>query len=583
MPDEVGAEDAPPDELEAEDAPVDEPEAEDAPLDEVGTGDADGGGGVPGCDAGTSAGPVQAPTFVRNLPVDTGWFAAPVVADLDHDGDSELVAACYAVYVYDHNGSRLGAMNEGGSRVYAPHVVADLERDGYEDIVFGSGRGVHAYDWRAGAPVIKSGWPKDTTGVGSPPEVRGLAAADLDGNGTLEIVATTTQATATSAGGVQFFVFEPDGSSFQPPGISWTAWPRYNNLTGEGNDADRNGMGHAGWGCYGLNVGIGNIDDDSDQEILVTNDVHQIQAFNPDGVAIDASPWFTQRSGTWDGWPMTWGQMLRLADPAAEENHYHLHTGSWPDRETAEYLQWTASPPSVADLDGDGLDEVIGVPNVEFHDPPVTQAYAVMVLQGAQGDGSASARRLPGWETLPRGETPVPGDGWAPPFGVPAPAIVNIDGDPLPEVIVSLNDGYVYVFGADATLRWRVDIRHGKSIMYASEPTVADLNQDGVPEILVATFGQPDTTDSGWLMILGADGSVLHDVPLPGAGHSGSGNGAPAAPTVDDLDGDGRLEVFVQTFDHGLDEFAIPGSARNCVPWGTARGGPLRTGAPSGR
>jgi hypothetical protein len=72
-------------------------------------------------------------------------------------------------------------------------------------------------------------------------------------------------------------------------------------------------------------------------------------------------------------------------------------------------------------------------------------------------------------------------------------------------------------------------------------------------------------------------------VPLPGAGHSGWGNGAPAAPTVDDLDGDGRLEVFVQTFDHGLDEFAIPGSARNCVPWGTARGGPLRTGAPSGR
>jgi len=118
--------------------------------------------------------------------------------------------------------------------------------------------------------------------------------------------------------------------------------------------------------------------------------------------------------------------------------------------------------------------------------------------------------------------------------------------------------------------------------MFAAEPTVADLNQDGVPEILVATFGDPDVTDSGNLMILGADGTVLFDVPLPGAGHNGNGNGAPAAPTVGDLDGDGQLEVFVQTFDHGMDEFRVPGSAANCVLWPTARGGPLRTGQRNG-
>lgn len=45
-----------------------------------------------------------------------------------------------------------------------------------------------------------------------------------------------------------------------------------------------------------------------------------------------------------------------------------------------------------------------------------------------------------------------------------------------------------------------------------------------------------------------------------------------------DLDGDGQLEVLVQTFDHGLDVFTVPGSAENCLMWPTARGGPLRSG-----
>lgn len=109
--------------------------------------------------------------------------------------------------------------------------------------------------------------------------------------------------------------------------------------------------------------------------------------------------------------------------------------------------------------------------------------------------------------------------------------------------------------------------------------TVADLNQDGRPELLFSTWGDPATTDSGRLVILSADGTCLHDVFLPSPGHNGNGNGAPAAPTIADLTGDGQLEILVQTFDHGLDIFTVPGSAANCVLWATARGGPLRTGS----
>jgi hypothetical protein len=83
-------------------------------------------------------------------------------------------------------------------------------------------------------------------------------------------------------------------------------------------------------------------------------------------------------------------------------------------------------------------------------------------------------------------------------------------------------------------------------------------------------------------MVLSAGGGVLHDLPLPDPGHNGNGNGAPAAPTVGDLDGDGQLEVLVQTFDHGLDVFTVPGSGTSCLLWPTARGGPLRMGQPNG-
>ena len=84
-----------------------------------------------------------------------------------------------------------------------------------------------------------------------------MAAADLDGDGKIEVVVTTTN---TSDTGAQVFVFSPNGKLYQPAGTSWQAWPRYNTRAGLGGDTDTNGIGQTGYGCYGLNVGIGNID-----------------------------------------------------------------------------------------------------------------------------------------------------------------------------------------------------------------------------------------------------------------------------------------------------------------------------------
>jgi hypothetical protein len=540
-----------------------------------------GGTTNPVCAAGTRRGPVQAPAFVRRLPVETGWFASPLVSDLG-GGGKKVVAATYSVKVFDAQGTLLDSVPGNGKRVYAPHVVADLDGDGIVEVVFGQGSQVYAYGWVTGRLRLEPGWPVDTTVAGESPEVRGLAAADLDGDGRLEIVATTTQTQPAASGGAQVFVFSADGRLFQPAATPWPAWPRYNALTGPGGDADRNGAGHDGYGCYGLNVGIGNLDDDAAPEIVVTYDNHEIQVFKADGVAVDASPWFTNRESDWLGRRLTWGQFIRWADPKVEEDHDHLHTGAWPNPGAGqEWLQWTASPPSVVDLDGDGRAEVVGAPNVEKNEPYETQAFAVAVLDGAHGDGSRSAMRHAGWETLPRGERPIAVSGWYPPLGVPAIAAVNLQADARPELVVSLNDGFLYAFAPTGERLWRYDYTAGHAVAFASEPAVADLDGDGSPEVVFTTYGAPGDPGAGRLVVLAADGTPLHGVALPNPGSNGNGIGAPAAPTIADLDGDGQLEILVQTFDHGIDVFTVPGSGTACVPWTTARGGPLRTGAPS--
>jgi hypothetical protein len=528
---------------------------------------------------------VAAPKRVRTVTGDkswaeTGWFSSPGLVDLDGDGKKEIVAPFYSLFVFDSAGNLLSTIKEGSytqDRIYAPAVVADLDGDGIMEVVAAGDQGtVAAYEWRNGALAIKAGWPASTASGGQSPEGRGMAAGDLDGDGKIEVVVTTTN---TSDTGSQVFAFSPNGKLFQPAGTTFAAWPRYNTKTGVGGDADTYGQGQQGYGCYGLNVGIGNIDDDAGLEVLVTYDNHQINAFKADGTSITAAPYFTNRATKYSGNPMTWGQFIRWADPAVEENHYHLHTGDWPDVNQTMWLQWTASPPSVADLDGDGQNEVIGIPNAEMKEPYETQGYAFMVLQGAYGDGSRSAMRLPGWETLPMSSKPAvraAGD-WYPPDGVPAPAIASILGDSRPEIVAAINDGAVYAFGPDAQLLWRYDYAKGAPKTFASEPVLADLNRDGVPEVIFGTFSLQK--NGGRLVILDNTGQELYDITLDNQGDGGgNGIGVPAAPSDADLDGDGNLEIVLLTFDHGVDIYTVPGSGTACLPWSTGRGNLLRNG-----
>ena len=121
-------------------------------------------------------------------------------------------------------GHLLGKGTATRGRVYAPGVAADLDGDGRQELVVGGNEGtVAAYELRGMGLRLERGWPASTCSGGQCPETRGLAAADLDGDGRVEVVATTTN---TSETGSQVFVFDAAGAVYRPKGSPTTAWPR---------------------------------------------------------------------------------------------------------------------------------------------------------------------------------------------------------------------------------------------------------------------------------------------------------------------------------------------------------------------
>jgi hypothetical protein len=116
--------------------------------------------------------------------------AAPALGDLDGDDRLEIVTASPdSVFVFRHNGWRLPGWpvfhdNHNGSTTPGSPVIADLDRDGSQDVAIGSStRKVEA--WRADGSVMR-GFP-----LSAGEEFCGTAVTDLDGDGRWEILAAS--------------------------------------------------------------------------------------------------------------------------------------------------------------------------------------------------------------------------------------------------------------------------------------------------------------------------------------------------------------------------------------------------------
>jgi hypothetical protein len=133
---------------------------------------------------------------------------------------------------------------------------------------------------------------------------------------------------------------------------------------------------------------------------------------------------------------------------------------------TAGALAASVSP-TVADLDGDGIPEVI------------TVRAGGAGLTYFKGDGSNRTKNSVDYNI----QLPIRVN-----QSTMQPAVADVDRDGLPEVIVVGEDRYVYVFnnvsGSSTVYKYRSeDTVHTRFAM--GSPRISDINEDGIPEIVV--------------------------------------------------------------------------------------------------
>lgn len=489
---------------------------------------------------------------------ETGWYSSPAVADLDGDGSMEIVASAYSVVALQgttgalkwraksgHDRSEPNAENVG--RTWPGIVIADVDRDGEQEIVTAHGGG-----WLS--VLNKDGYFKSNKWPWRGPggrEFRSLSLGDLDGNGDLEIVVGQAAGSFTNT-----WVLEHTGAIRQ-------GWPRL-------KDGDEG----SAWGVYNATIGLGDLDGDELPEIIVPSDTITISAYKPDGTQLVTNPLYHGQPGHDMN---VWAEVPAYVDLQYETQGW----GPCYDESTAR-ANFAQGPANVVDMNGDGINEVVAVGYVhDCHTNPYTNLFSTPFI--FNGDRSRFSTGIFDWTTVPTVEgEPLSDDYNVIESAQPNPVTVDLDGDGRAEILFASSDGKIHCLWLDKVEKgnWPYSVYNPVEGFYrlASEPVVADLDNDGYAEVIFVSWTQKESNATGKLHILTYTGHVLHEVDLPQAFGGATWNGALAAPTLADIDGDGELEVVVNTAHSGFVAYDLPDTAGARVLWGTGRGSYLREG-----
>jgi hypothetical protein len=496
----------------------------------------------PACKAAPAGGgaTVAAPELIAELGDEwhEAWLASPAVADLDGDGTPEIVAARHGRVLGWHADGSVVFKQDVGGRCWASPVVADLRPD-LPGLEIAQASGDKIYAWRPDGSALP-GFPYTFRG-----ELRSLGAGDVDGDGAIELVSVTTQ--NLEAGGQRDVVVavDPDGSVV----------PGFPPNTTRASGCDDACYVYNG---YDQNVAIGDVDGDGRSDIFATQDNAYNSLHDGTGRAFDCAAEFEGKT--------------KFMGVRGLHDYAEARQGYADDEATALQAHHTNTAPAIADVDGDGVGELVYVASVQ---------------------NAAQDRRELGvalWVLKPDGSRPGP---WAEPLHVPGylsglrdygenniVAVTNqvtvADLDPGragPELVFAGFDGRIHAASAQREELWSFEYTRSDQVATGGV-VVADLSGDGAPEIVFNTYSTEE--GRGELFVLDAGGNLAHRLALPG-------RGAMPVPTLADADGDGTLDVVVSLKDSSRGEpqvlvYRVPGARDNCLLWPTGRANLLRNG-----
>jgi uncharacterized repeat protein (TIGR01451 family) len=476
---------------------------------------------------------------------ETGWYSSPAIADIDGDGTMEVIGATYSLFVLNgEDGSEQWTADPPGSRIWPGVVVEDLEGDGDLEIVVASGGGnVSVYDQHGS---FEPGWPKNP----ATNEFRSLAVDDLDNDGDFEIAVGQARLDR-----VNVWVFEHDGTP--RPG-----WPQ--QTTNEGSAA----------GLYNDNIGTGDLDGDGDREVVVPSDVITICAYDPDGTEMGTHNMYHGHPGHDMDY---WGEV-----PAYIDLEYETRGWGPCYQEFTPRANFADGPANVVDVNGDGVNEVVVIGDVHnCNTSPYTDLYNTPYILNA--DRSRFNQGGFDWTTPPVNTgAPIIQNYNVIESVQPNPVTVDLDNDGNLEILYPSYDGKLHAFWLDKTEHgnWPYQVYNPGEGFYrfASEPVVADLDNNGTPEVIFGSWVQKNTFQTGKLHIVDNMGNPVHEVLLPAPYGSANWNGAVPAPTLGNIDNDPDLEIVLNTSHSGLVAYDLPGTSGAKILWGTGRGNYLRNG-----
>jgi hypothetical protein len=474
---------------------------------------------------------------------------------------------------------------------YSSPAVADLDGDGRPEVI-ASAYSIVALDGATGALQwrVKSGHDRnepeaDSVGRTWP----AIWAVDVDGDNQFEIV------TAHGSGWV---------SLYNHQGYLETGWPKRpstSELRGLFiKDIDHDGTAEiivsaavssktstwvyehtgslrAGWPqldnssgfAYGLfndNVWAADLDGNGESTIVVPSDVHYICVYGPDGVLHPASTIYGDK---------TWGAVGVWESLATEIRGWGQCNGERDESNRANFAQGASV---IVDVDGDGHEEIVATGNMydcSVGHPP--GLYTALFIFNA--DRSRFKKGAWNWEQAPVDTgAPLSEDYLVIENCQPNPAVADLDCDGVKEVLFASYDGRVHAFWMDKTehANWPYSVYQSSEGFYrfASEPVVADLDRDGCSEVLFTSW--PAKTDIGMrlgkLHVLDCHGSLLHELDLPMPKNQAiHWNGALPAPTIANIDGDSDYELVINTVHAGVIAYDLPKTSGARIQWRSGR------------